>query len=226
MRMIAAFEKSAQVRFVGHLDLMRAIHRALRRSGLPIRYSQGFNPHVLLSLASPLSVGVSGTQELMDVPPEGLLSETYFLRTLGAAMPDSLPLLSARAVDDSHPKLMAMLKTASYEAAFAPSDAADAMEAAIPAFLARGEIPAIRRSKRGDTPCDIRPMLHGLSAVREGGRLRMDFRVSLTERETLKPDLLFSALAEQAGVTTPEPLLCRTGLFGEKDGQPTRLMEM
>jgi len=225
--MIAAFEKSAQVRFVGHLDLMRAIHRALRRSGLPIRYSQGFNPHVLLSLASPLSVGISGAEELMDVPLLGPLSEAQFVDTLRAAMPASLPLLSARAVDDSHPKLMAMLRTASYAAMFADApDAARAMADAIPALLARTEIPAIRRSKKGDAPCDIRPMLHELSATCADGSIAMRFRVSLTERETLKPDLLMSALAEQTGVTAPQPLLHRTGLFGEKAGRPVRLMEM
>ncbi|MCL1796055.1 MAG: TIGR03936 family radical SAM-associated protein, partial [Clostridia bacterium] len=206
MRMIASFEKSAQIRFVGHLDLMRAIHRALRRSGLPIRYSQGFNPHVLLSLASPLPVGVSGIQELMDVPLAGVLSEAYFLKTLRAVMPSSLPLTAARAVGDNHPKLMANLRTASYEATFHKSGAAKAMAEAIPAFLSRAEVQAVRRSKRGSVPCDIRPMLHCLSANGMGDAVAMRFRVSLTERETLKPDLLLSALAEQAGVTAPPSL--------------------
>ena len=65
MRMIVAFEKTEQVRHVGHLDLQRAVNRALRRSGLPIRYSNGFNTHALLSFASPQPLGVSGEEELL-----------------------------------------------------------------------------------------------------------------------------------------------------------------
>ena len=64
--MMVVFEKGETLRYIGHLDLMRAMQRALRRSGLPIRYSNGFNPHIRLSFAAPLSVGVVGLRELME----------------------------------------------------------------------------------------------------------------------------------------------------------------
>ena len=51
--MMAAFEKGEKLRFIGHLDLMRTMQRALRRSHLPIKYSNGFNPHIRLSFAAP-----------------------------------------------------------------------------------------------------------------------------------------------------------------------------
>ena len=57
MKMLVVFEKTPRLRHIGHLDLMRAIQRSLRRSGLPIRYSQGFNPHMLMSFAAPLALG-------------------------------------------------------------------------------------------------------------------------------------------------------------------------
>lgn len=44
--MMVVFEKGETLRYIGHLDLMRAMQRALRRSGLPIRYSNGFNPQI------------------------------------------------------------------------------------------------------------------------------------------------------------------------------------
>ena len=53
--MIAVFEKSERLRHIGHLDIQRAVMRALRRSGLPVSYSKGFNPHILLTFASALS---------------------------------------------------------------------------------------------------------------------------------------------------------------------------
>ena len=66
MKMIVVFEKTPRLRMIGHLDLMRAMQRALRRSDLPLRYSQGFNPHILLSFAAPLSLGMAGKREVME----------------------------------------------------------------------------------------------------------------------------------------------------------------
>ena len=68
--MMVVFEKGEALRHIGHLDLMRTMQRALRRSNLPIKYSNGFNPHIRLSFAAPLSVGVIGLRELMEVPLE------------------------------------------------------------------------------------------------------------------------------------------------------------
>ena len=66
--MMVVFEEGEALRHIGHLDLMRTMQRALRRSNLPIKYSNGFNPHIRLSFAAPLSVGVIGLRELMEVP--------------------------------------------------------------------------------------------------------------------------------------------------------------
>ncbi len=226
MRMIASFEKTDRVRHIGHLDLMRAVQRALRRSGLPIRYSQGFNPHVVLAFASPLPVGVSGLEELMEVAMEADCPADEFAIRLAPAMPASLPLLSARAVDDRHPKLMAALRTAGYEVTLPHTDDARALTENIAPLLARPDIWAVRKTKSGEKPCDIRPMLHELSALPGEGDVRLAMRVSLTEKDTLKPDLLLRALADQAGVSVPEARVRRVRLFGEKDGQPIPLMEL
>ena len=79
MKMLVVFEKSPRIRHIGHLDLMRAMQRALRRSGLPVKFSQGFNPHLLLTFAAPLSVGMPGRREVMEIPLAHDVSEEEFL---------------------------------------------------------------------------------------------------------------------------------------------------
>ena len=74
MKMIVVFSIRDRLKYIGHLDLMRAMQRALRRSGLPVRYSQGFNPHLQISFAAPLSVGMEGLREVMEVPQNSLAS--------------------------------------------------------------------------------------------------------------------------------------------------------
>ncbi|MEG0766833.1 MAG: TIGR03936 family radical SAM-associated protein, partial [Clostridia bacterium] len=114
MRMLVAFEKTARVRHIGHLDMQRAMQRALRRSGLPVQYSQGFNPHVVLSFASPQPVGMAGREELFDVAMAHEVEEAAFCAALAPALPASLPLVRVRAVPDTQPALMAQLRRAEY----------------------------------------------------------------------------------------------------------------
>ena len=228
MRMIASFEKTERVRHIGHLDLLRFMQRALRRSGLPVRYSQGFNPHIILSFASPLPVGVSGRMELMDIGLAEDIDEAAFMEALRPALPESLPLSGVRAVDDKHPALMAQLTSAAYTIEVRDVDAGSAMVNAIPQLLARDEIIALRKTKSGEKPCDIRPMIHALSmAEPSDGAVNLVCRTSLMERATLKPGLLIETLATEAKLDGPPDIrLCRTMLFGEKEGTPVPLMEL
>ena len=85
--MMAVFEKSERLRHIGHLDIQRAVMRALRRSGLPVSYSKGFNPHILLTFASALSTGAAGRKEIMDVQLDREVSPEEFVSAMNAAMP-------------------------------------------------------------------------------------------------------------------------------------------
>ena len=212
MKMIVVFEKSPRLRHIGHLDLMRAMQRALRRSGLPLRYSQGFNPHILLTFAAPLSVGMPGRRETMEVPIEGEMTGEAFLEKLSAALPPDLPCLSARPVDDRHPAPMAQLAAAVYQAEL--DEVPQGMGETIQKYLAQQEIPAVRKTKTGMKPCDIRPMIYDLSLT--GDTLR--FTLALCEKATCKPDLLLDSLFFFAGLDRPRALVTRTRLLGERDG--------
>ena len=212
MKMIVVFEKAPRLRHIGHLDLMRAMQRALRRSGLPLCYSQGFNPHILLSFAAPLSVGMPGQREIMEVPLARDMTADEFMQKLSSALPPDLPCLECRPADDRHPAPMALLTAAMYDAQL--ETVPDGLEEKISAFLAQAEIPAIRKTKTGLKPCDIRPMIYDLSL--RGSVLR--FTLALCEKATCKPDLLLSSLFEFAGMARPRALVTRTQLLGERDG--------
>lgn len=67
MRIRLRFEKTGAVRFIGHLDFMRSFQKIVRLSGLPAVYTTGFNPHMILSFADPLGVGVESTAEYADL---------------------------------------------------------------------------------------------------------------------------------------------------------------
>lgn len=208
--MMAVFEKSERLRHIGHLDIQRSTHRALRRSGLPVAYSKGFNPHILITFASALSTGAVGKNEIMDVTLEGEVTPEAFLSAMNAAMPPDMQLKSARMLDDHHPALMAMVQAAKYDLKLLDEDIAAKCIAALPAFLQQESIMAMRKTKSGVKECDIRPLL--LDIHGEGQRLYAT--MTLTERTSCKPDMLIKALCAFARCDEPRVLVTREGLLG------------
>ncbi len=209
MKMLAVFEKGPRLRLIGHLDLMRAMQRALRRSDLPIRYSQGFNPHILLTFAAPLNLGAVGEREIMEVPVEGTVDPAFFLDRLNAALPPDLKILACRAVEDTHKSPMALLRAARYSAQ--PEGGADDVAPFIGPFLAQKTVPAVKKTKSGEKEVDIRPMIHELSC-RDG---RIFATLDLREESTCKMELLLDRLYAFAGLETPHFLVRRLMLLGE-----------
>ena len=212
MRIIAVFEKSERIRHIGHLDIQRAVQRGLRRSGLPVAYSNGFNPHILITFASALSTGASGKREIMDVKMAQPVSEATFLEQMNRAMPPELRVLEARSVDDRFPAMMASLRAASYHLLIRDELIAERLVQAIPGMMERETIPAIRKTKTGLKECDIKPLIYALS----GQGQMLSATLALTEREACKPDMLMTALSREAGLEEVPIrfLTIRTALLG------------
>ena len=208
--MMAVFEKSLRLRHIGHLDIQRAMQRALRRSGLPVKYSQGFNPHILVTFASALSTGAVGLKELMDVTLETNVTEEVFLSAMNRALPPEMQIISCKAMDDKHPALMAVVCAASYDIQVMDADAAAKYAAAVEGFLAQETIPAMRKTKSGVKECDIKPLIFDLKV--EGAHIYAT--MELTERSSCKPDMLVTALCGFAGCEIPRTLVTRTQLWG------------
>lgn len=90
----AAFEKSGRAVFISHLDLLRTMQRAIKRSRLPVWYSQGFNPRIYLNFPLALSLGVVGRREFMDFAVTEAVDCEKARDALNAAMPEGLKILS------------------------------------------------------------------------------------------------------------------------------------
>lgn len=208
--MMAVFEKNERLRHIGHLDIQRAVMRALRRSGLPVSYSKGFNPHILLTFASALSTGAAGRKEIMEVQLDREVSPAEFVSAMNAAMPPDMQLSFAKPLDDKHVALMAQVQAADYTISILDDASAEKMVAALPTFLHQDSIMAMRKTKSGMKETDIRPLLIELTG--EGNVLHA--KMTLTERLACKPNMLLDALVAFAGVETPRAMVVRNGLFG------------
>jgi radical SAM family uncharacterized protein/radical SAM-linked protein len=89
------FSKSGRMRFLGHLDLMRLLSRALLRAGVPLAYTRGFNPKPRLSFGPALAVGIASTAEHVDLETRSHLRTSPFLGAANRTLPQGIRLLAA-----------------------------------------------------------------------------------------------------------------------------------
>ncbi len=226
MRMMVMFEKGEALRHIGHLDLMRTIQRALRRSGLPIKYSNGFNPHLRLSFAAPLSVGVVGLRELMEVPLEDGVTEEAFAQGMNRVLPGCLRIRACRVIDDSYPSLMALVAGSDYRITFPITQESEKALACFEDFMALDSYIATRRTKSGENPCDIRPFVKAGACERADGMGTIILRTAVTQAGSLKPSLWLECLCQFAGAGAFAHMIYRTAILTKgEDGALTPIME-
>lgn len=213
MKAIIQFGKTGRLRYISHLDLQRFMQRALRRTGLPVAYSQGFNPHALLSFASALGTGVSSEAELLEVRLSEPVDEQTVLSAMRGALPPEMPAYRVRLVEDRFPSLMSMVYCAEYRITLTGAGARALCEA-VPAYLEREEILAVRKTKSGEKTVNIRPstLLLRPEQANGEGESALFARLMLTPEDTLKPDVLVGALAGLAGLCDFEARIHRTQL--------------
>jgi len=81
------FTKTGMAKYISHLDLMRCMSRAFKRAQIPLWFTEGFNPHLFMTFARPLSLGQESLCEVVDVR---LVGEMTF-KELQTRMNDALP---------------------------------------------------------------------------------------------------------------------------------------
>lgn len=184
------FEKTGRAVYISHLDLMAVMQRAFARADLPLKFSEGFNPHPQISILLPLSVGTASICELMDF----FLREERDLNTLperlSAVLPDGIKALEAYEAE----RKSAQLKWLEIEGLLEYDAKRPAVEE-LEAFFSRPELIIEKKTKRGLGQADIRPAIQRIEFSDAAGGLRLRARISAQE-PTLNPDHLVSALKQ------------------------------
>ena len=213
MRMIAEFEKMGRMSWFSHLDLQNTMQRALRRAQLPVAYSQGFNPHVLTSFATALSVGCQSRGEVMEVEMAGEISPEEFVEKLNACLPDGLKVRRCAPVPDSAPALMAKVAEAGYDITAPNADLTQAVEA----FLKAEEVMVEKRSKTKTRLVNIRPMVHEITCAFDGKDSRLSMVLEQTNANALKVELVMQALAPEQEFRFVRTALYAAGTDGARE---------
>jgi radical SAM-linked protein len=191
MRLRVTFSKNGPLIYTSHLDLARIWERSLRRAGVPLAYSQGFNPRPKLQLAAALPLGHVGEAELLDVWLEKPMSVEAFAKALVPVLPDGLAISKVRQVVLKEPALPAQVSAAEYLVMVEGSEASGEIEARVERVLTADELPHERRGK----PYDLRPLIEQLWVEREGGgEVVLGMRLAARAGATARPESVLEVL--------------------------------
>lgn len=224
MRMLAVYHKAEAARFISHLDILRALQRAFRRAKLPLRYSDGFNPHPELSFASALATGMTSDAEWFEVELTQEMTPESFISAVNPVLPRGLSVSDAREMPAGIKTLTSCTRAAEYRITISTEQEfeKDLLEETLHGLLS-GEIIVNKRTKSGIKPVDIRPQV--LKAIVEGiekdtitlrvlGQLQADGGL----RAELFAGALLDRLDAQGSVR-----IHRTAMFFDSDGSLPRI---
>ncbi len=199
------FSKTGRVKYISHLDLNRAVIRALRRAAVPLWYTEGFNRHPYVTFAAPLSLGYESLCESMDIRLEEEMPMEELVRRLNAVMPEGLHVLSA---DKAHMK-PGELEAARYRLTFGcPAKAVEDL-------LARDSLLVEKRTKKKTMKTiDIRPALRDTRVEEAGETCVLEVTLPCGATDTVNPSLLLTALQEAAGDPSIPCRVLRIALYG------------
>ena len=191
MRLRLTFSKDGPLTYTSHLDLLRVWERSLRRAGVPLAYSQGFNPRPRLQPAAALPLGHTGGAEWLDVWLERPFPVGRFARAVKPVLPAGLTLAQVETVPPKGPALQTLVVAAEYRVEVAgPLDSVHVPDD-IERLLAAAELPRERRGKR----YDLRPLIEALWLEDEGPeRLVLGMRLAARAGATGRPEAVVDSL--------------------------------
>ncbi len=204
------FSKTGRAKYISHLDLNRAVIRAVRRAHIPLWYTEGFNRHPYITFAAPLSLGFESVGEILELRLTEEMPLQEVTDRMNAALPEGLRIL------ETFEAVKKVRELASARYIIMLSCEAEKMKS----FLAQPEILVEKRTKKKEIKqIDIRPAFaHAVVTATKDG-CEMAVTLPCSSENTVNPSLLLTALEKQLGEVHAQVL--REALY-DKDGQVFR----
>lgn len=207
------FKKHGCMKFIGHLDIMRYFQKAIRRADIDIAYSEGFSPHMIMSFAAPLGVGLTSEGEYVDLQVNSCASSKAAVDALNSVMVDGMEVVSFKLLPENVKNAMSSVAAADYFVKWREGYAPENWEEKFNVFLQKEEMLIVKKTKRSEAEVDLKPMLYK-TELRDGG---IFMQVACGSVNNLKPELVMEAFAKDAGIElAPFALeVCRLEVYAD-----------
>lgn len=222
--------KGEEIRYISHLDYASAIQRAIIRAKLPIAYSEGFNPHMKLSFASALAVGVTSQAEYVDLECKEEIDFNQAVKSLALTLPAGFIIKGAKYIQENVPALMASVNLATYDVTV-PLLAGDKgiIEDSIRWFNKAETVFYTRQSPKGKKEIEVKQyMAQDITVVALEKAVRLTLEIKITPTGSIKPGEVLTALVSMFDlpVDIDNLLIHRTGLYISNDMKKVSPLEV
>lgn len=191
------FKKVGDLQYISHLDLVRTMHRIVVRSGLPLWYTEGFNPKPKMTFAAPLSVGTESLCEFMDVRVTKRLPEDEIVARLNANMTDEMQVIEAYYPERPITDIGYLSYTVEIHTAGVSEELAQKCREA----LCAPKIEIVKKTKSSDAATvDIKPLIKETSVRVKGEELVIECVLSASPSAFLNPEHVIGYLRSAAGI--------------------------
>lgn len=188
-KFILKYGRDDRVKFISHLDFVRCFHRAVRRSRLNFEFSQGFNPHPVMTIAQPLPVAVTSECDFMKVGLITGLNNEQVAAELNRCMPPGFMFYKAQRLKAKEIDLT-QINMAEYIVEIECMSPCDT-----DILLSQSELIVPKKTKKGISDSDIRPHVFELEDMGyENGIQTVRMLVSCGSRYNLRPETVVSAM--------------------------------
>ena len=181
------FRKYGVLRFIGHLDVMRFFQKLMRRADIPIAFTGGYSPHMIMSFASPLGIGLTSDGEYLDIELTAPVDSREAVKRMNEECVEGIEIISIRQISDEKKMTgMTILAAADYLISVKKGALPENWKEAFADFMAQREICVIKQTKRSEREEDIRPLIFRWEIQGENIWLQL----AAGSRNNLKPDLV------------------------------------
>ena len=193
------FRKYGALRFIGHLDVMRFFQKLMRRADIPIAFTGGYSPHMIMSFASPLGIGLTSDGEYLDIELTAPVDSQEAVKRMNEECVEGIEVLSILQIQDEKKMTgMTILAAADYLVSVKRGTLPENWKERFSDFMGQKEIRVIKQTKRSEREVDIRPLIYRWEIRGESVLLRL----AAGSSENLKPDLVMETFLSES--TVPE----------------------
>ena len=181
------FRKYGVLRFIGHLDVMRFFQKLMRRADIPIAFTGGYSPHMIMSFASPLGIGLTSDGEYLDIELTAPVDSREAVKRMNVECVEGIEIISIRQISDEKKMTgMTILAAADYLISVKKGALPENWKNAFADFMAQKEIRVVKQTKRSEREVDIRPLIFRWEIQGENIWLQL----AAGSKNNLKPDLV------------------------------------
>lgn len=210
------YTKKNRAKYISHLDITRCMQRALKRAGLPIWYTQGFNPHIYLTFSLPLSLGYESECESMDLRLVTFVEFDEVKEKLNSALPPDIRVTKV-ALQKNKPQV---IKTALYNIKISSQTLSGKdLKDCLDNLFSYETIDVIKRTKKGNKTVDIKPDININSTEVFDNSIKISMTTSAGIDKNINPDLLINELIGKYSLENINTSIIRLAVYDENNNE-------